>query len=483
MGQHEVNEGDADDDRTDIDSRSDIDADVDQDSTVDPDWDDSANDAECHVSSDSDTEGALGFGVGGGSGGANLSRNIDSNSCESPTKEANSPQTSDNEKCNGPWKHCAPELLEKGRKLFSKICDESLPKYECNVCKVLFFEQNHLTKHLEVHDKGLGHICGVCGKRMMSKLTLQKHIWTHSKYKLFSCNVCDKSYSDLSYMEFHAASHVDDHALFIYKCKKCGKKFKYKAAYMRHAAVHVPDQHRSKERPFVCKYCQRTCATSVLLKVHVRIHTGEKTYKCKFCQKRFTQHATWTQHVRIHTGEKPFKCPYCPWSFVRQGDRRRHMYTHAECDGEIPQKYICDVCGQKFSTSRSKRLHKESIHLGLRPFKCEECGRDFGYKSIYNKHKRKFPGKHFMCSFSGRTFRDEKQWDAYLTKFETQSPDELKKRCCFLCGKMYAHITGLARHMKEVHEGVKCCTCCLCGKVLSRKDELRLHLQRIHKLT
>lgn len=93
-------------------------------------------------------------------------------------------------------------------------------------------------------------------------------------------------------------------------CEICNKMFLRPSALKVHMRIH------SGDRPFKCTHCPRTFTQSGNLTVHLRKHSGERPFACAICLKRFSQSNSLRVHIRRHTGEKPYQCMKCKKSFA-----------------------------------------------------------------------------------------------------------------------------------------------------------------------
>ncbi|XP_008295526.1 oocyte zinc finger protein XlCOF22-like [Stegastes partitus] len=105
--------------------------------------------------------------------------------------------------------------------------------------------------------------------------------------------------------------------------------------------------------PYACTFCSRRYAHQCQLRIHERVHTGEKPYQCAQCGKKFGQFCSLKRHQMVHTGERPFPCPHC---------------------------------GKQFSTSTNLKVH-QSVHTGEKRFHCSKCGKNFSFLSNLIRHQ------------------------------------------------------------------------------------------------
>nr|XP_046182074.1 uncharacterized protein LOC124012472 isoform X2 [Oncorhynchus gorbuscha] len=81
----------------------------------------------------------------------------------------------------------------------------------------------------------------------------------------------------------------------------------------------------SKEKRFLCMFCNKGFSCPQKVEIHRRVHTGEKPYSCPQCEKRFSRQHQLKTHLKVHTGERPFACTHCGKRFSERSYLRIHQ--------------------------------------------------------------------------------------------------------------------------------------------------------------
>ncbi|XP_052823204.1 uncharacterized protein LOC106872863 isoform X1 [Octopus bimaculoides] len=84
---------------------------------------------------------------------------------------------------------------------------------------------------------------------------------------------------------------------------------------------------------------------------------------CNLCQAAFPSHHQLQSHILVHKNHRPYVCDYCDAGFTKKQSLKIHLQTHS-----LDKPYICDICGDTFASADKRsdhyQIHSEAHHRG-----------------------------------------------------------------------------------------------------------------------
>ncbi len=90
-------------------------------------------------------------------------------------------------------------------------------------------------------------------------------------------------------------------------------------------------RNHTGELPYKCKICKLDFKMKQDLRDHQElVHNDVKSFACMKCSACFSKYNALKVHQKIHTGQKPYTCPFpgCGKSFVEKGNMKTHFKIH-----------------------------------------------------------------------------------------------------------------------------------------------------------
>lgn len=225
------------------------------------------------------------------------------------------------------------------------------------------------------------------------------------------------------------------------RCEECDRSFVTRSMYVLHLQSKHPD---SDELRYQCSMCPKRFSSEKKAKQHEAVHLPsdqKMVHPCNYCDKKFSKLVNVQAHIKaVHIGERPYVCEECGKAFGTKGALKEHQVTHSD---EKP--FQCSYCPKKFKNLPRLKTH-EDIHNDTL-YVCPHCGLQLNTKRTLKMHMVVHSDqKKFKCQYCGNEYKRSKALKNHLILHTGLRPYQ-----CPFCEKTFANGSNCRSHKKKAH--------------------------------
>ncbi|XP_029055768.2 zinc finger protein 70-like isoform X1 [Osmia bicornis bicornis] len=274
------------------------------------------------------------------------------------------------------------------------------------------------------------------------------------------------------------------------QCAQCDVVF----VNMKYFIDHMNAEHETQMH--YCQYCKLVYnGQQKDFEEHISMHNSDnqnskfisenKTVECMNETKKgdevFDGNIIDTEQFSSYT------CNLCERSFTKKSELKKHINRHSDVnriqnpeETELVNKakqiindrvsYKCDTCKKIIFTKRGFLRHIR-VHSDKRPCRCDLCGKSYRIEQDLARHIRDVHEglKKYACDICGRAFANKGAKDDHRRIHTGERP-----YACEHCPKMFRTLNSIYIH-NRVHTDYKPHKCSYCGKHFRSRQRLTHH--------
>lgn len=282
------------------------------------------------------------------------------------------------------------------------------------------------------------------------------------------CGECEATFIEILDLVTHMNSEHDD---FVHYCTSCKMVFRgNEDAFKRHEMIHTPADRTENTTDMICALCSQSFVSTAELDQHLLLqHVNEN-------------------HISNDNIPKSYSCNSCTKIFTKKSDLRQHIHMHDDLEyieneeeTEILRNakvvvddrclYQCNTCQKHILTKRGFLRHIR-IHTGNRPCRCNICGNQYRVKQDLARHIRDVHEgiKKYQCEICARPFANKGAKEDHQRIHTGERPYS-----CKLCKKTFRTLNSVYIH-NRIHTNYKPHKCPSCDKQFPSRQRLNNHM-------